>query len=339
MPMSVGVKDETVMPLLLILTGPTASGKTALALRAAQELGLEIVGADSRQVHAGLAVATAAPTAAERALVRHHLVGHVPLTASYSAGQFARECRAVLGLPPLAPAAAAPGDGPAVAPPARLPFLLCGGSGFYLRALLDPVSPALMADAGRRAQVRRLSATLPPAEFRALVLEHDPAAAWIPAGDQVRLERYLEISLAAGRPATLALADQAAPRPVRPLLVSLEAPLDWLEERIRLRSRRMLEEGMVEEVAAALAAGAPRDSGALRSVGVEEVLDLLAGRLDREGCLARLTLRTRQLAKRQLTWLRGLARREEVLRLDPRQEEGVLCRTVIEAWRRAGERP
>jgi len=307
------------VPPLLIITGPTASGKSALALVLAQELGLGVAGADSRQVYAGLGVATAAPSVEDMAQVPHRLVGHVPMAEDYTAGRFVRECRALLEL-----------ERP---DPAPRPWLLCGGSGFYLRALMDPVSPALRADPRLRRELRERHAAMDGQALREELLKWDPAAAWIAPADRAKLERYLEISVATGQPATRAMVELALPRPVRPLLVALDPSLPWLEERIQRRSRAMLEEGMVEEISAALQAGLSPTCNALRSVGVEEVVALLEGRLDREACAALLSLHTRQLAKRQLTWQRGLARREAVLELPAHLDLGSLADRVLDAWR------
>ena len=307
-------------PLLPILAGPTASGKSALALRVAQELGLEIIGADSRQVYAALALTTAAPSAAELAQVRHHLVGHLDLRQPYSAGRFAQDARELLRL--------------REAPRPFLPFLVCGGSGFYLRPLLDPVDADLRVDPALRERVRALAESLSPDEYRAEVLADDPEAAWIPAGDRHRLRRYHEIRLATGEPASRVLRERVLPRPLHPLIAVLEAPLDWLEGRIRARARAMLEEGMVEEVRRALAA-APREAAGLGVLGVAEVEGLLAGRLDAAACVEQLTLRTRQLARRQLTWLRGLERREALRRLDARRPVAELADELCGWWRQA----
>jgi len=309
-------------PILPVLGGPTACGKTELALAAAERMGWAVVGADSRQAFAGLEVATAAPDAAQRARVPHHLVGHLGLLEEASAGRFAREARAVLGLP-----AEGPGGGGG-----RLPFLLCGGSGFYLHALLHPVDEALAADPALRAAVLELEARRGIGGLRDELLARDPQAAWIPPTDRLRQRRYLELCLATGEAASLVLRQRVRPRPVEARIVVLGAPVPWLDGRIARRSRLMLETGMVEEVAAALAAGVPREGHALRSVGVAEVEALLSGELDLDRCAARLTLRTRQLAKRQRTWLRGLGEREPVLVLDATRPLDELVEESISFW-------
>lgn len=318
-------------PLLPILIGPTASGKTAVALAVAERLGLGIVGADSRQVYAGLAVSTAAPTAEERARAPHHLVGHVPLDEDYSAGRFSREARAALGLPPEDGEAAAGG-------PLRLaPALLAGGSGFYVRSFLDPVDPRLAAAEERRAEVKALGAELGDEGLKARLLELDPEAEWIPAADRAKVERYLEISLAAGLPASRALREWIRPRPVKALLFALVAPPVWLADRIRARSWRMLKGGMLEEIAAALAAGVPEDGNALKSVGVAEVRDHLEGRIDLPRCHDLLVRRTRRYAKKQLTWIRGLGMREEIAVLDARRPVEELAAALVDGVRAALE--
>jgi tRNA dimethylallyltransferase len=316
----------TALPPVLILCGPTASGKSALAMELARRLGVGIVGVDSRQVYQGLTVATAAPSAEDLRQVPHHLVGHVSLVEDYTAGRFVRECRAALDL-----------DRPDSEP---RPWLLCGGSGFYLRALLDPVSPVLRADPALRRSLRERHAHMDGPTLRRELLALDPQAAWISPQDRAKLERYLEICVATGMPATRAQVELALPRPVHPFLVALNPGLSWLEERIQARSRRMLEQGMVREIRQALAMGVSQQSNALRSVGVAEVLDLLEGRLDESGCAMRLALSTRQLAKRQLTWLRAVAKREAVLTLPAHGAVDQLATRVVDAWRQfLKERP
>jgi len=316
------------VPLLPVILGPTASGKTALAVAVAERLGLEVVGLDSRQVYAGLEVATAAPTAAERARVPHRLAGHVGLVEAYSAGRWCREARAVLGLPPADAAAAAE---PPAGPLELAPGLLAGGSGFYLRAFLDPVDPRLAAAAGRRAEVKALGAALGPEGLKARLVELDPAAAWIPAADRAKVERHLEICLAAGMPARRALRGLVLPRPVAALLVALEAPPAWIDARVRARGWRMLHHGMVDEIRAALAAGAPVDGHALSSVGAADVQAYLAGEIDLVRCHERLARGTRRYAKKQRTWIRGLGLQEELLRLDARRPPAELADEVVAA--------
>jgi tRNA dimethylallyltransferase len=313
---------ENPRPILPVLCGPTASGKTELAMAAAERLGWAIVGADSRQAYAGLEVATAAPDMAQRARVPHHLVGHLGLWEASSAGRFAREAREALGLP-----AEGPGQGAGL-----LPFLLCGGSGFYLHALLNPVDEGLRADPVLRERVLALEQERGLEGLRRELLARDPEAAWIPPTDRLKQRRYLELCLAAGEPASRVMRGRVRPRPVGARIVVLAASVPWLDERIARRSRHLLETGMVEEVAAALAAGVPREGHALRSVGVAEVEALLRGDLGLDGCAARLTLRTRQLAKRQRTWLRGLGEREPVLVLDAARPRDELVEESLSFW-------
>lgn len=312
------------LPLLPILVGPTAGGKTALALAVAERLGLEIVGADSRQVYAGLSIATAAPEPAELARVRHHLVGHVPLAEPYSAGRFAREARVALGLPPVEEdrLAEAETGAPGTA-------LLVGGSLFYIRAFLDPVDPRLAAAEERRAEVRALGDELSPEALKARLVALDPEAAWIPVGDRSKIERYLEIGLASGLPPSRALREWVRPRPVEARIFALVAPPAWLADRIRARSWRMLHKGMLAEIQAALAAGIPQDGNALKSVGVAEVREHLEGNIDLPRCHDLLVRRTRRYAKKQLTWIRGLAMREPIQLLDARRPLDELVEEVV----------
>jgi tRNA dimethylallyltransferase len=310
-------------PILPILTGPTASGKTALAIEVASRLGMEILSADSRQVYRGLEVATAAPSPEELASVRHHLISHVSPFEEYSAGRFCRETRAVLGLPEEG---ASPGSGL----PGRLPYLVCGGSGFYLRAFLDPVHPALGSRPELREKVKALGRELGDDGLKAELLSLDPEAEWIPAADRTKIERYLEISLASGMPASRAMRELVLPRPVTPRIFALHAPISWLGSRIRKRAWWMLRHGMVEEIRQALEAGVSPDGNALKSVGVKEVRQLLEGRADLPFCQELLARSTRQYAKKQLTWIRSMAIKEELVLLDATRPMDVLVTQIVE---------
>ncbi len=349
-------ETHRVRPLLPILTGATAAGKTALAIELAERLDLEIISADSRQVYADLPVSTAAPTPEERERVKHHLVGFLPLEEDYSAGRFVADARGVLGLPepeldspavkdrdPDPPSgesqavAANAGEGPLMQAPLRPPrFLLCGGSGFYIRAFLDPVHPSLGATPRQRGEVKRQSAELSGEELKARLLELDPESHWIPAADRSKLERYIEISLATGMPASRAMRELRLPRPVVPVVFALDCGLNWLGPRIRKRAWRMLRHGMLDEVRRALDRGLPAGCNALRSVGVEEAAAHLRGEIDLPRCHELVSRKTRQYARKQITWSRGLPRVEF---LDPRLESAELVERMavsIDQVRRGG---
>ncbi len=291
------------LPFLPVITGPTASGKTSLAIELAERLGVEIVSLDSRQVYRGLEVATAAPTAKEQQRVIHHLVSCVSPHEDYSAGRFNADARRVLRLPTVEEAAEGVACDDAGAAPRAL---FCGGSGFYLRAFLDPVHPSLGSQPELRNEVKALADSLGAEEFRAHVVAQDPEAAWIPAGDRNKLERYLEITLSSEIPATRAMRELVLPRPVDSLVFVLHTNLDWLMPRIRKRCWEMLKGGMIDEIRLALEEGVSPQQNSLRSVGAGEVMELLAGRLDLVHCKERVSRSTRQYARKQLTWGRGI---------------------------------
>ncbi len=300
---------NTQLAILPILTGPTASGKTELSLAFAESLGLEIISADSRQVYQGLEVATAAPDTDQLQRVPHHLVSHVPMHEDYNAGRFCRDVHRLL--------AAKPKDD-------KPHFLMCGGSGFYLRALLDPVDDRLAPRPEDRERVKEMADRLSPEALKAELIALDSEAMWIPPADRSKIVRYLEISYATGMPATQAMCEMQLPRPVRPVIFAMHPKLTWVTPRIRKRAWWMLRHGMVEEIQSALEQGISADSNALKSVGVREVSELIARKIDLPFCHNRLTSSTRRYAKKQLTWIRGSAVREKVIFLDPTQDKELL---------------
>ncbi len=272
---------------LLCLTGPTASGKSALALRLARELDGEIVSADSMQLYRGLEIGTAQPTAAEQALVPHHLIGCFDWSERIDVTRFVR----------LADAAIAD-----IRARGRVPIVV-GGTGFYVKALLYglddlPADPVLRRELDRTYdRDDRFDA------LRARMRELDPAAESRWHDCRRKLIRALEVRLLTGR-SLLEL--QHGPRPLRyrTFARTLQWPPDLLRLRIAERTRAMLRNGWIEEAAAALAAGLPDTPTAHQALGYAVIAEHLAGRWTVEETAERIITRTCQLARRQRTWFR-----------------------------------
>ena len=286
-------------PPAIALMGPTASGKTALALEWAARYGGEIVSVDSALVYRGLDIGAAKPDAAERAAAPHHLIDVRDPWQPYSAAEFAQDARAAVegilargGLP-----------------------ILAGGTGLYFRALLDGLSDMPEADPAVRARIEVEAGERGWAALHAELARADPeAAARIHATDAQRIQRALEVYRLSGRPIS-AWQREMRPRaafPCRVLRIAI-APRDRavLHARIEERFDAMLASGFLDEVRAlralpALAAHpAPLDLPALRAVGYRQAWEYLDGAGDADAFRARAVAATRQLAKRQLTWLRG----------------------------------
>lgn len=286
-------------PRAIALMGPTASGKTALAIDWAQRLGGEIVSVDSALVYRGLDIGAAKPSADERAAVPHHLIDIREPWEPYSAAEFAVDARAAI-------------DG--ILARGRWP-ILAGGTGLYFHALLHGLSDMPPADPDTRAGIEREARTRGWAALHAELASIDPGtAARVHATDAQRIQRALEVYRLSGRTMSeWRAAAPATPRlPVRVLQLAL-APRDRsvLHERIERRFDAMLDAGFLDEVCALRArpelAGhpAPLDLPALRAVGYRQAWEHLDGSTDAAAFRARAVHATRQLAKRQLTWLRG----------------------------------
>ncbi|MBW8311545.1 MAG: tRNA (adenosine(37)-N6)-dimethylallyltransferase MiaA [Rhizobium sp.] len=280
-------------PAAIALMGPTASGKTALAVDWAQRLGTEVISVDSALVYRGLDIGAAKPDAATRALAPHHLVDVRDPHEVFSAADFAREA-----LPPMQ----------ALAARGRVP-LLVGGTGLYFSALLDGLSDMPEADPAQREQIAREAAERGWAALHAEMAAVDPAAGQrIKPADTQRITRALEVFRLTGRP----ISDwqrAGAPRrfPFRVLRLVL-APADRavLHERIARRFDQMLAEGFLDEVRHLRAD--PRlhpDLPSMRAVGYRQAWAHLEGRTDASTFREEAIAATRQLAKRQLTWLRA----------------------------------
>ena len=286
-------------PPAIALMGPTASGKSALALAWARRLGGEIVSVDSALVYRGLDIGAAKPTAGERADVPHHLVDLCDPWQAYSAAAFAADARAAI-------------DG--ILARGRLP-ILAGGTGLYFRALLRGLSPMPEADAAVRAAIDAEARERGwPALHAELARIDADAAARIHATDAQRIQRALEVFRLSGRPISQWQRDPpAAPRlPCRVLkLVIAPAHRAVLHARIEARFDAMLAGGFLDEVRALRALPqlrghpAPLDLPAIRAVGYRQAWEHLEGIASAGEFRDRAIHATRQLAKRQLTWLRG----------------------------------
>ncbi|MBS0388222.1 MAG: tRNA (adenosine(37)-N6)-dimethylallyltransferase MiaA [Proteobacteria bacterium] len=280
-------------PLALVLTGPTGSGKSAWALQLAQQLPVEIISVDSAQVYRGLDIGTAKPTAAVRARVPHHLVDIRDPAQRYSAGDFARDARAAI-------------EG--VHARGRLPVLV-GGTLLYLRALVRGIAPLPAASPALRAQLEQEAATRGWAALHAELLRLDPrAGAKIHVNDPQRIQRALEVYRLSGRTISDWQAAAAAPpEDIRWLQFAL-IPADRAAQARALAARfeSMLEAGLLAEVSALYQRGdLDAELPSIRSVGYRQLWAHCAGETSLQEAVRQAITATRQLAKRQLTWLRS----------------------------------
>jgi tRNA dimethylallyltransferase len=283
-------------PLAILLIGPTASGKTDCALELARRLPVEIVSVDSAQIYRGLDIGTAKPDAAVRAALAHHLIDIREPTGRYSAAEFAADARALIA---------------AIAARGALP-LLTGGTMLYARTLLAGLAPLPPADPALRARLEQRAAERGwPALHAELARVDARTAARLAPGDRQRIQRALEVWTLTGRPLSDWHDEHAAgdaALPFRVHRIALE-PSDRarLHARIATRFDAMLAAGLIDELAG-LRSRYPLtpELPAMRSVGYRQVWQYLEGGLSRAELRAAGIAATRQLAKRQLTWLRAM---------------------------------
>ena len=308
-------------PRAIFLMGPTASGKTDLAMAISDHLPVELVSVDSALVYRGLDIGSAKPTAEELARYPHHLIDICDPSESYSAGRFREDALAVM--------AEISGRG-------KIP-LLVGGTMLYFRALLHGMAEMPAADPAFRAEIEaRAEKEGWPALHRELERVDPQLAAELHPNHSVRIERALEVYHLTGKTMTRLRAEQESDALVEHYRIQQLAivPRDRaiLHQRIAQRFERMLENGFIEEVKALRARGdLHEDLPAIRAVGYRQVWQYLAGELDYAQMVEAGIAATRQLAKRQLTWLRRWPDLERIYAQEPGGEIRKTDEMLVEA--------
>ena len=278
-------------PQLVVITGPTASGKTALAIELASHYQAEIVNADSRQVYRHLDIGTAKPTPAQQAIIPHHLLDLVDPDESFDAARFREHaCRAIQDIV---------GRGKRV--------FVVGGTGLYVRALTRGLFAGPAADPALRARLQQQE-NQEGRGFLHQQLQHvDPeSAARLHPNDTVRLIRALEVFQLSGTPMSQWQREHGfQERPFETLMIGLAVARETLYQRIEQRCRAMLEEGLVAELQRIWALGYSPELPVLQTIGYAQTGRLLNGQYERAEALELMTQETRRLAKRQMTWFRA----------------------------------
>ncbi len=275
----------------IYLTGPTAVGKTAVGVALARRLGAEVIALDSMTLYRGMDIGTAKPTLAEREEIRHHLIDVLDPWESASVAEYRRwALAAVSGVEACGKRA-----------------LFVGGAALYLKALLRGLFAGPGADPARRQALEEEADRLGDAALHARLAALDPAtAARLHPHDRRRVVRALEVIAATGQALSQLQHEHNQPAPAGVAVFALARPRAELCARIDGRVEAMFADGLVAEVSALRAGARPPGPVAAQGVGYREVLDHLSGRVALEETVARVQVRTRQFAKRQATWFRGL---------------------------------
>ncbi len=280
-------------PKVLIIGGPTASGKKKFALRAAEMFRGEIVSADSRKVYRRLDIGTAKPSREDRERIPHHLIDIIDPDEPFSAGEWVRQAsdavRDILGR-------------------RKLP-IISGGAGFYIEAFTEGLSEGIVPDPDIRAALDIELAERGPERLHAKLTALDPLrASQLPANDTFRVLRALEIFLTTGETnSAIQARERLTGGEYDYYRVGIDRERETLYRGIDERVERMVNAGLVEELRAILDSGYPRDMVSLDTVGYKEWFPYLDGDADFDTCLEAVKRDTRRYAKRQITWFRHRA--------------------------------
>jgi tRNA dimethylallyltransferase len=297
-----------------VLVGPTAVGKTAVALALTSHWPLEIISADSRQVYRRLDIGTAKPTRKERARAPHFGVDLVDPGCRYSAGHFARDAVGWLA---------------EIRSREKLPMIV-GGTGLYVRALTEGLFAEPHLDPAQRRSLDAWTARLEPIELLRWAARLDPG---FRGGGRQRAARAIEVALLSGHPLSYWQHAARAQGSLDPWYIVLTVPRPVLHQRIGRRAEEMLRRGLIEEVAAVLAEGHAPNAPGLDGIGVREAVEYLHGHRTRDTVAEAITVGTRQYAKRQQTWFRHQLC-GDVVTLDATRPPEKLASEIAQMWAR-----
>jgi tRNA dimethylallyltransferase len=283
-------RDASARQGLVAVVGPTATGKSALALALAERFGGEIIACDSTAVYRGIDIGTDKVPRDQQRGIPHHLVDVVDVTETYSAARYAQDAAAVLR---------------DVTSRGRLPVLV-GGTGFYYRALVRGLFPGPARDESFRARLDRVAARRGVESLSRWLARVDaPSASRIQPRDQKRLVRALEVYLVTGRPLTSHFAATASPIAGWDVLsLGVNLPRATLLPRVTARVDAQFEAGVVEEVRALLARGVPATAHAFSGLVYRQVVEMLQGKRDERATRALIVQENMRYARRQLSWFR-----------------------------------
>jgi tRNA dimethylallyltransferase len=282
---------------ILVIAGPTATGKTTAGIAVARQHDAEIISADSRQVYQYLDIGTAKPTQQERAQVTHHMVDFLDPAQPYSAAEYMADARRIMD--------SLDSQGKK--------YIVVGGSGLYIRALIEGLAEIPSADEAIRAELAAFVKEHGKEALHQRLQEIDPfTAARLKTNDTVRVSRALEVYQLTGKPISQWHANERIKDHRTYRLVVLDMDREALYDRINQRVDAMLQVGLVDEVRSILAKGYSPTLNALRTVGYQEVIVHLNGEYDLQRMTELIKQNSRNFAKRQLTWFRGMKSAEWV---------------------------
>ena len=271
---------------VIYITGATASGKSALAMRLANRLGGEIISVDSMQVYCGLNIGTAKPSAQEQNEIQHHLIDVAQLSEAFDAAQFVSLAQQALKL---------------IWKRGRVP-IFCGGTGLYFRALIEGLGESPPSDESLRDELALMPIESLVAELR---IKDPEAAKQVDLKNSRRLLRAIEVIRLTGRPYSEQRIGWNNVDKAPQNLFCISREVDVLNQRIHKRVDEMFNQGLVEETQTLIKKGLRNNRNACQALGYRQVLDLLDGKLDLENVVQQVKTKTRQFAKRQRSWFRN----------------------------------